>query len=149
MIKSIANFLRGRIWSALPAAIAPRQRAWAALLWGGAPIVLGIWRGVRGAHVGALAIPALLILGGAALAVLLLVPATGSGVYLAVLRFFSVIGFLVSTLLLTLAFYLFVTPMGWVLRLSGKDLLDIRPDTPPAWRDHSGKPDRKRYYRLS
>lgn len=37
-----------------------------------------------------------------------------------------VLGFIVSRLLLTALFFLVITPIGLVLKLSGKDLLDMR-----------------------
>lgn len=36
------------------------------------------------------------------------------------------IGQVIGSILLTLFFFLMVTPMGWILRLLGKDLLNIR-----------------------
>lgn len=146
------QFIRQQIWAHLPTEVTARQRRQAAGLWGGALILWGAfraWRATHGAQSGSHIFPSALIITGALLAAALLRPGLGERIYLAVLRFFSVIGFFVSTIIFTLSFYLVVTPLGWALRLSGKDLLDIRPGAQPAWRDHTTPNDRKRYYRLS
>lgn len=146
------QFIRQRIWAELPTQVTRRQRLQASVLWGGALILWGAvraWRATHGAHTGSLAFPAALVMIGALLSAALLRPALGERIYLYVIRFFSVIGFAVSTVIFTVAFYLVVTPLGWALRLSGKDLLDIRPGAQPIWRDHTTPNDRKRYYRLS
>jgi saxitoxin biosynthesis operon SxtJ-like protein len=54
----------------------------------------------------------------------LLWPAGLKGVYKVWLSLAIVLGFFVSRILLTLLFYLVVTPIGLLMRLLGKDLLD-------------------------
>jgi hypothetical protein len=146
------QFLREHVWSELPLQASTRQRILAAALWGGALLLwagVKFWRHAHGAQPGSLAWPIVLGVAGAALAAGLLLPASGENIYLIVMRFFSVFGFFLSIMILTVAFYLFVTPLGWALRLGGKDLLDIHGRGKPTWKEHTGRSDRKRYYRLS
>lgn len=147
------HYIREHVWSELPLEVTTRQRILAALLWGGGLLA---WAGVkfwRHAHAagptGSLAWPIVVGLAGAVMAVILLLPGMGESLYLGVMRFFSIFGFCISTIILTIAFYLFVTPLGWIMRVCGKDLLDIRGGGRPTWKEHTGRTDRKRYYRLS
>jgi hypothetical protein len=56
-----------------------------------------------------------------------------------------VLGFFVSRLLLAIIFYLVVTPIGLIMRLLGKDLLDIKlKDRDSYWHVRSGEYDPKR-----
>ena len=146
------QYLRERVWSELPPRVTPRQRILAALVWGGALMAWGafkIWRLQHLAHPGSAVIPTVLIVIGATLCGLLLLPSPGASLYLALMRLFSVFGFVLSTILLTLVFYCFVTPLGWIMRRCGMDFIDVRPGVPPSWKEHQGRADRKRYYRLS
>ncbi len=142
------RFIREHIWSMLPEVITDKQRLWAAVLWGDLLLGFGLWRGwdalAAGRPPGAAALA--LVVGGFALQVLLLIPPVGRAIYRAILRVFSIVGFVLSSILLTVFFYLVVTPMGLGLRLMGKDLLDRA--GPPAWKPHTGRTDRRRYYRL-
>jgi hypothetical protein len=55
------------------------------------------------------------------------------------------LGFIVSRVLLSLIFYLVVTPVGLVLRLLGKDVLDMKlKDRPSYWRYRDEAYDPKR-----
>lgn len=91
-----------------------------------------------------------LLLGGALLGLSLLIPPLGEHVYRSILRFFAVIGFIVSNIALTITFYLAVTPLGWILKATGKDSMDnkFKRESPPEWRSHKTKDDLRRYYRL-
>ena len=53
-------------------------------------------------------------------------------VWMALARLLQVV---MTTLILTLMFFVVMTPMGFLLRLSGKDLLDMRrdPDAESYW----------------
>jgi hypothetical protein len=47
--------------------------------------------------------------------------------YLAWMSFAFLLGFIVSTVLLTLFYYLVITPIGFIARFAGKDFLTMRP----------------------
>jgi hypothetical protein len=78
------------------------------------------------------------LLGPGTLLVLLgaLTPRTLKHLYLGWMSVAFVLGFVVSTLLLTLFFYLLVTPLGLLARLSGRDFLDRQwsPSASSYWR---------------
>jgi hypothetical protein len=94
------------------------------------PLALGLWAA------------GLLLAAGA------LVPRLGRWVYLAVYVPTSLIGFVVSNVLLTAIFFLLFTPIGLLLRLLGKDLLRLRRDgTRSGWEEHAPERDPKSYYR--
>lgn len=63
---------------------------------------------------------------GVFLALAALVPGLGRVVYLGVYLPTSIIGYIVSNVILTLMFFLVITPMGIILRLMGKDPLQER-----------------------
>ena len=63
---------------------------------------------------------------GTFLAVAAFVPKLGRVAYLGVYLPTSVIGFLVSHVILVLMFFLVITPLGMILRLTRKDLLQQR-----------------------
>ena len=58
------------------------------------------------------------------------------------------IGQVIGKILLTLFFFLLVTPLGLLLRLSGKDLLMLRknPDTQTYWHEHRSSRDFDRMF---
>lgn len=146
------QYLRERVWSELPVQVTTRQRVLAAVVWGGALMLIAFLKFRRlhaAAPQGSALVPALLAVGGAAMFLLMLIPSIGEHLYLAVMRICGVLGLCVSTVIFTLTFFLLVTPLGWALRLCGKDLLDSRRGVKPAWKDHPPRGDRKRYYRLS
>jgi Saxitoxin biosynthesis operon protein SxtJ len=60
---------------------------------------------------------------GVVLAVAAFIPKLGRVAYLAVYLPTSIIGYVVSTVILTLMFFLVITPLGILLRLIGKDFL--------------------------
>ena len=85
---------------------------------------------------------------GTALALLAVIPGVGRIVYLAIYLPTSVIGFLISQVLLSLVFFAVVTPIALLLRLLGKDLLQIRAGSAKSlWVDHRRKMDPRSYYR--
>ncbi len=58
----------------------------------------------------------------------LLVPGILGPVERAWMRFALILSAIMTRVLLTLSFFLVITPFGWLLRLMGKDLLEIRID---------------------
>jgi hypothetical protein len=75
------------------------------------------------------------------------VPGMGRGAYRAVYVPSSLIGFVVSQVLLTLIFVVVFIPIGFVLRLTGKDPLYLRPGKRLHWFKHAASTERRRYYR--
>ncbi len=75
----------------------------------------------------------------------LIAPKSLRTVYLAWMAAALFLGVIVSTVLLTLFFYLIVTPMGWAARLSGNDFLSQRldPKTPSYWLPRDGAAKKK------
>ena len=63
---------------------------------------------------------------GAFLAIAAFVPGVGRIAYLAVYLPTSIIGYVVSHVMLTLMFFLVITPLAIILRLLGKDVLQQR-----------------------
>ena len=145
------QFIRERIWSHLPAEVSFKQRLGAAFLWGVAlPFFIGLARWLTHREGGfPWDLTRTLLIYGAVLAVALLIPGLGRHVYLSILRFFALVGFVISTLGLTLIFYVLITPTGWLLRATGKVTQGgkFRGPIPPKWRDYSGDSDPRRYYR--
>ena len=64
-----------------------------------------------------------------------LLPATLKWPYVVWMALAMVLGAIVSTVLLTLLFYLMVTPIGLAARLAGRDFLRLKPDAgaPSYW----------------
>jgi hypothetical protein len=145
------QFLRERVWSALPEDISPRMRRTAGWAWPLFLVLLGsfvAWRRLRhDAPLGMTPVVLWALAPGVAAALLFSAP-IGVRVYRGVMMFFMTIGFVVSHVFMVLAFYLIVTPMGLLLRLSGKDLIDARRGKRPSWTPHAGTPTRQRFYRL-
>ena len=63
---------------------------------------------------------------GAVLATAAFVPKLGRIAYLAVYLPTSIIGYVVSNVMLTLMFFLVITPLGIIMKLMGKDVLQQR-----------------------
>ena len=84
-------------------------------------------------------------LSGLALAAGALLPGLGRLVYLLVYLPTSVIGYVVSNVVLTLIFYLVFTPLGWLLRLTGYDLLQLK-GTQSNWRRRGDVKQPDSYY---
>jgi hypothetical protein len=75
------------------------------------------------------------------------VPGLGRVAYLAVYLPSSLMGFAISQVLLTVLFFGVFTPLGLILRLTGKDPLYLRPGEQLRWFPHQGRTDRRSYYR--
>ena len=84
---------------------------------------------------------------GAALAVAAFIPGLGRAAYLAVYVPTSIIGFVVSPIVLTIVFVLVVVPVAVLLRWARRDALRAHPEPPRAKWTPLAKPDRARYYR--
>jgi hypothetical protein len=83
--------------------------------------VLGLLSAWRGGGIGTTSIALWSI--GVVLAVAALVPGLRRVAYLAVYLPTSIIGYVVSNIILALMFFLIITPLGIILKLMGKDLL--------------------------
>ena len=85
---------------------------------------------------------------GVVLASAAFVPGLGKVAYLAVYLPTSIIGYVVSNVILALMFFLIITPLGIILKLMGKDLLQQRrqKDT-TQWTPVKGVKTEDSYYR--
>ena len=85
---------------------------------------------------------------GVVLAIAAFVPELGKVAYLAVYLPTSIIGYVVSNVILALMFFLIITPLGIILKLMGKDLLQQRrqKDT-TQWTPVRGVKTEDSYYR--
>jgi Saxitoxin biosynthesis operon protein SxtJ len=70
----------------------------------------------------------LLSAGGALLVLGLLAPSTLKYVEIAWMKFAAVMSFIMTRVILTIAFVFVITPFGILLRLMGKDLLELKID---------------------
>ena len=85
---------------------------------------------------------------GAALAVAAFVPGLGRAAYLAVYVASSAIGYVVSHVILFAIFFLIFTPIAFLLRLMGKDLLQLRvPAGQSLWVERPAPRGKDSYYR--
>jgi len=104
---------------------------------------LSAWR-ARGVGTGSVVLWSI----GAALAVAAFVPKLGRIAYLAVYLPTSIIGYVVSNVMLTLMFFLVITPLGIVMKLMDKDVLQQRrPDRTTQWTPVKETKTEDSYYR--
>ena len=105
--------------------------------------LLAAWR-ASGISTGAIVLWSIgMFLAGAAF-----VPKLGRIAYLGVYLPTSIIGFVVSNVILTLMFFLVITPLGIILRLMGKDFLrQQRQKDKSQWMPVNGAKSEDRYYR--
>ena len=144
------KFIREVIWADLPDAPTAGQRRIAALAWGGGLVLLGLffaWNRHRHGEVIA-RLPWIVGGLGPVLSIALIIPRLGPATYLGVMRTVSVVGFCVFTVILTVVFYLVMTPMGWVLRLFGKNQIAKSEKLGPLWSAHRTREGRRHYHRL-
>ena len=111
---------------------------------GGVFALLGCWFWWRGkTHFPYFLVPGVLLLLGA------LVPRALKFIYIGWMSLAFILGFAVSTTLLTLLFYLIVTPIGLISRLAGRDFLNRKFDrnTATYWikRDRSSSGQTRNY----
>ena len=112
---------------------------------GGALALLGLWFWWRGkTH-----FPYFLVAGGLLVLLGALVPRALKFIYMGWMSLAFILGFTVSTALLTLFFYLIVTPVGLISRLAGRDFLKRKFDrhTASYWirRDRSSSAQTRNY----
>ena len=104
---------------------------------------LSAWQ-TKGVHTGSIVLWSI----GASLAIAAFVPKLGRIAYLAVYLPTSIIGYVVSNVMLTLMFFLVITPLGIVMKLMGKDVLQKRrPDGTPQWTPVKEIKNEDSYYR--
>ena len=84
---------------------------------------------------------------GVVLAIAAYIPGLGRSAYLAVYVPSTVLGYVISHVLLTIIFLAVFTPLGLFLRLLGKDLLLTRRKVNTAWETHTHSTERSSYYR--
>ena len=105
--------------------------------------VLSAWK-VKGIGTGSIVLWSI----GVVLAVAAFVPKLGRIAYLAVYLPTSIIGYVVSNVMLTLMFFLVVTPLGIVMKLMGKDVLQQRkPNRKTQWTPVKETRNEDSYYR--
>ena len=76
-----------------------------------------------------------------------LAPSLAKPLYLVWFFIAACIGIVISNLILMLFFYLIFTPIGILMRMSGRDPLRLRAPTTTNWIAYRAKSDLKRYYR--
>ena len=105
--------------------------------------LLAAWRG------GGVTTASMVLWGiGVFLAVAAFVPKLGRIAYLGIYLPTSIIGFVVSNVILTLMFFLVITPLGIILRLIGKDFLQQqRQKHKTQWMPVKGAKSQDSYYR--
>jgi asparagine N-glycosylation enzyme membrane subunit Stt3 len=85
---------------------------------------------------------------GVVLAIAAFVPGLGRVAYLVVYLPTSIIGYVVSNVILALMFFLVITPLGIILKLMGKDLLQQkRQKAATQWTPIKGAKTEDSYYR--
>lgn len=105
--------------------------------------LLSVWRawGITTASV-------ILWSAGAVLAIAAFIPGLGRVAFLAVYLPTSIIGYVVSNVILALMFFLIITPLGILLKLMGKDVLQQRRQkNSTQWIPVKGVKTGDRYYR--
>lgn len=144
------DFMHGHVWAVVPEHFSQRTIRLAGVVWGGALVLLGLWlrydRLRDGRELGNA--PWVLPAAGILLAAILLTPVLNERAFKWILRFFAIIGYVVSTVLMAISFYFIVTPLGWLIKRLGKDPLRLAPGARPAWHPHPDHQDRRRYFRL-
>ena len=104
---------------------------------------LSAWK-TKGVHTGSIVLWSI----GASLAIAAFVPKLGRIAYLAVYLPTSIIGYVVSNVMLTLMFFLVITPLGIIMKLMGKDVLQQRrPNRTTQWAPVKETKDEASYYR--
>jgi hypothetical protein len=90
------------------------------------------------------------IAAGAALLINLLAPPVMRIIYRAAMVVATGIGWVVLRIILPIFFYLVISPIGFIVRLSGKDLLDQKIDRSAQsyWKKREPKPPKTQYEKL-
>ena len=84
---------------------------------------------------------------GVSLAVAAFVPKLGRVAYLGVYLPTSIMGYVISNVVLALMFFLVITPLGILLRFMGKDVLQQQPKQKAAWTPVTKEKTEDSYYR--
>ena len=84
---------------------------------------------------------------GILLAIAAFVPKVGRVAYLSVYLPTSIIGYVMSYVILGLMFFVVITPLGILLRWMGKDLLQERPPKGSGWTNVKTVKTEESYYR--
>jgi hypothetical protein len=151
----VSPLLRGDRWSdALPsrAAKEPSMRAFGAVMLGGfGGLGLLDWLGWRktGDDWRLALAGALWAVAGAVFLWSLVSPRTLPPVYRAWMRFGEALGAVTSTLMLSILYYLVVTPVGLLMRATGTDPLDRRGGRATYWKERPPRGDAESYRHLS
>jgi len=109
--------------------------------------ILGLLSAWRGKGIGT---PSIVLWSlGVVLAVAAFIPGLGRMAYLAVYLPTSIIGYVVSNVLLALMFLVVITPLGLILKLMGKDILQQqrRPKERTGWMPVKSTKTEDSYYR--
>jgi hypothetical protein len=105
--------------------------------------VLSVWK-TKGVGTGSIVLWTI----GVTLAVAAFVPKLGRIAYLAVYLPTSIIGYVVSNVMLTLMFFLVITPLGIIMKLMGNDVLQQRrPNHTTRWTPVKETKTEDSYYR--
>ena len=120
----------------------PRELRKFGLLVGGVCAALGLLYVLRGKHI----YPWFLYPGLVLLVFGATLPQALRHVYIVWMSLAVVLGFIVSNVLLTVFFFIVITPIGLVARLSGKDFLRLKLDrnAPTYWMPRASQRDRAR-----
>ena len=130
----------GPLWSRFQVQLGesePSDRSFG-LLVGAVFLLLGLLRAIRHGGVRLW----MVILGGVLLALAAALPRSLREIKRAWLFFGFLIGLVVSPVVLGILFYGVITPIGWLMRLFGRDSLRLRPNPVLAtyWRERTGPP---------
>jgi hypothetical protein len=91
------------------------------------------------------------IVAGVALALCRLIPPLFRGIYRVWIQFSVVLGYFISRIILTLVFFLVITPTGLIMKLVGKDPMErkLDPLAPTYWqaKEQEPNPSIERYER--
>jgi hypothetical protein len=114
---------RGSVTNTHDARATDAQARKTALLVGGVLLAIAAWNLYRGRMV---IVAVFGVVGASLLVVGLLLPAVARVFHTAWMRFASALGYVNSRVLLTLMYYLVLTPYGFAMRLAGRDPLKRR-----------------------
>ena len=124
-----------------------RDLRWFAGLW--LPLFLSLLAGLAWRHLSPGFGASLLAAAGVVAALGLWRPALVRPLFRGWMRLFQPVGWLVSRVLLGAAFYGVITPIGWLLRVSGRAPLarGFDPDAASYWRDAPPEREPARYFK--
>lgn len=144
------RLLHDRVWSELPSYDDVRRRVLTALSFILASLVIGMLLALRrhgeesALGLAPFTVPAV----GLAIGLLMTLPGIGPPLTLKIMQVLSTFGFVVVNLLMVAMFAVIITPLGWIMRLIGRDPLEIRRHAAPRWHPHRLRRGRRHYQRL-